>query len=58
MEMTDAERFVKITSLLNEAGTLSTPTSERHRLIGDAVVIAFGAAYAAAKKEGREIVAA
>ena len=56
--MTEAERYVEITSLLNKAGTLSTPTSELHRLIGDAVVIAFGAAQAAAHKEGREIVAA
>ena len=55
--MTEAERYVEITSLLNKAGTLSAPTSELHRLIGDAVLIAWARASAAAQKEGREIVA-
>ena len=56
--MTEAERYVEITSLLNKAGTLAEPTSELHRLIGDAVLIAYGAAVVAADKEGRKIVAA
>ncbi len=58
--MTDAERFVKITSLLNEAGTLATATDDPELvgLIGDAVVVAWKRARSRAELEGREIVAA
>ena len=56
--MTEAERYVEITSLLNRAGTLARNEPDLTGPIGDAVKIAYFRALAAAEKEGREIVAA
>ncbi len=53
--MTEAERYVEITSLLNNAGTLAGEDARLTDLIFDAAKFAFSRAQTAAQKEGREI---
>ncbi len=53
--MTDADRFVEITSLLNRAGRLADDDTQLARLIGEAGLAALGRAHVAAEREGREV---
>jgi len=59
--MTDAERYAKISSLIDTAGRMATELERPHpelvEKIGDAAVTVYGALLVAAANEGREIVA-